>query len=127
MELGQSDPAPDGRGTTTRTATSTSVTDGDNHTTSYSYDAAGEQTAVTRPDGRTLRTGYWPDGRCTSSFDGNEPADLPTATTRSGRLISVTDPLGRTTCYGYDLAGQLITKTDSPAGSPPTATTPPVS
>jgi RHS repeat-associated protein len=91
-----------------------SSTDGDDHTTSYSYDAAGEQTAVHRPDGSTLRTDYWPDGSVHNQYDGNNQTTSYQYDPR-GDQTSVTDPLNRTTSYSYDLAGQLIKKTD-PSG-----------
>jgi RHS repeat-associated protein len=90
------------------------VTDGDNHTTGYSYDAAGEQTAVHRPDGSTLRTDYWPDGSVHVQYDGNNQSTTYQYDSR-GDQTSVTDPLNRTTSYGYDLLGRLTSKTD-PSG-----------
>lgn len=55
------------------------------YTTTYDYDAANEQTSVTRPDNAVSSTSY--DSR--------------------GLAISRTSPLGRKTTYGYDDAGRL--------------------
>lgn len=89
-----------------------SVTDGNNHTTSYDYDAAAQQTAIRRPDGSTLTTAYWPDGKAHYQYDGANQAtgyDYDPL----GRLASVTDPVARTTTFGYDPAGNQLTRTDA--------------
>ena len=88
------------------------MTDGDNHTTSYGYDAAGEQISVTRPNGSVQSTGYDGAGRKQLSYDGNNQQTYYSYDA-SGRLVYASDPLGRSTRYSYDTAGLLITKTDN--------------
>jgi RHS repeat-associated protein len=91
-----------------------SVTDGDGHTTTYAYNAAGERVSATRPDGTTLRADYWPDGTLRRQYDGAGQATAYAYDTR-GQLASITDPLGRTTQLRYDPVGKLLTRTD-PSG-----------
>ena len=96
----------------------TSLTDPDGHVTGSDYDPAGQVVTVHRADGTTLANGYDADGAQTSQTDGAghtasyahaDPA-FPQAVTGS------TDPLGRTTGFGYDLLGQKVTKQD-PGGN----------
>jgi RHS repeat-associated protein len=101
-------------------------------TTATTYNAAGEMTSVTNPDGHT--TGYAydsdgnlgqvtdPNGNVTQySYNGNNQQTkitLPDGTTQSsgynanGSLTSRTDGAGNVTHYGYDALNRLISTTD---------------
>ncbi len=108
---------------TVRDPRSASATD-TTYLTSYSYDAAGNRTAVTTPPvsgypaGRTVTTAYT-DGTSTAAADGGyAPAGLPwKATTaggavqtntyfHNGDLASTTDAAGLVTTYTYDNLGR---------------------
>ncbi|MFE6055313.1 LamG-like jellyroll fold domain-containing protein [Kitasatospora sp. NPDC056446] len=97
--------------------------------TSYSYDAAGNQTGVTTPavagfpNGRTTAIAYT-DGTTNAAADsGLAPKGLPYRTTspggavtaiaynRNGDIASVTSPSGLVTRFTYDNLGQILTKT----------------
>ena len=95
-------------------------TDADGNVTSYSYDAADEQTAVHRADGTTLQTIYWPDGTVREQLDGAGHATRYEYDSL-GRAVAVTDPLGRVTRYTYDPAGNETAMTD-PEGQVTTKT-----
>jgi RHS repeat-associated protein len=86
-------------------------TDANGNRTTYSYDAADEQTAVHRADGTMLQTTYWPDGTVKEQIDGAGHVTLYEYDPL-GRVSAVTDPLGNTTRYGYDAAGNRTTVTD---------------
>lgn len=77
-----------------------SVTDGERHTTSFTYNQIGWRTSSTSPQGNTT---------------GATAADYTTTFTRDafGRPTRVRDHLGRTTAIGYDAAGNRTTVTDS--------------
>ncbi|HZQ28304.1 MAG TPA: DUF6531 domain-containing protein, partial [Acidimicrobiales bacterium] len=92
-----------------------SSVDANGNGTSYTYDAAGQLLTVTRPDTTTLRNDYWADGSLHNQYDGANQATTY-AYDALGRVTSVTDPLLRVTAYGYDPAGNLVTKKD-PGGS----------
>jgi len=108
-----------------------------NFTTHYSYDAAGNQIAVTDPLGHTSRAGYDavnnllsqtdrnehttrytydPGGRLTIIIIGPDAAGPDQATIngydKAGHLTTRTDPRGYSTGYSYDAAGQLTASTD---------------
>jgi RHS repeat-associated protein len=71
-----------------------SVTDSSGGQTTYSYDASGHYfTAVTGPDGRTVRYTY----------------DTSTGTPTSGALLSVAYPDGTHDLFTYDSQGRLST------------------
>lgn len=115
---------------TSRDGRSASATD-PTYETSYGYDAAGDQTAVTTPpvagypNGRTTSTTY-SDG--TSAYPatggGNVPKGLPvksmtpggaTSTVAyfsDGDVASTTDPNGLVDSYTYDNIGRVLTKTE---------------
>ncbi|MEP0806865.1 MAG: RHS repeat protein, partial [Chloroflexota bacterium] len=78
-----------------------------NIVTEYTYDARGNQIAVTDTYGRTTQYVYDDADRLLQTID---PAGNVTTNTydAAGRLISTTDPLGHTTAYEYDAAGRLI-------------------
>jgi RHS repeat-associated protein len=67
----------------------TSMTDGANNKTSYAYDLADQQTAITYPNNGTVSRAY----------------------DASGRIQSITDWLGKTTTFGYDPDSNLTTTT----------------
>ncbi|MEV7770029.1 LamG-like jellyroll fold domain-containing protein [Kitasatospora sp. NPDC086791] len=96
--------------------------------TSYSYDAAGNQTGVTTPavagfpNGRTTTIAYT-DGTTAAADSGLAPKGLPYRTTspggavttiaynHNGDIASVTAPSGLVTRFTYDNLGQILTKT----------------
>ncbi|MGH9224983.1 MAG: RHS repeat-associated core domain-containing protein [Acidimicrobiales bacterium] len=91
--------------------------DGEHNRTDYRYDAAGQLRFIDRPGGTTLETTYWPDGAVMDQIDG---ADHATRYDYDpyGRLKTVTDPDTRVTTYGYDRAGNPVSKAD-PGGTCP--------
>jgi RHS repeat-associated protein len=91
-------------------------------TTSYCYDPNGDQTAIVAPDGNTSAT-----AECETSFPwvisaSAYPTQAAYQTTESydssSELVSTTSPatsaapLGATTSYTYDAAGNKLTSTD---------------
>ncbi|WP_330186108.1 LamG-like jellyroll fold domain-containing protein [Dactylosporangium sp. AC04546] len=114
---------------TMRDGRSASATD-NTYLTSYTYDAAGNRTAVTDPLGRITRTGHT-DGTTVAAFDGGlAPPGLPmTLTTaggatqtvvyyRSGDIAKVTDPAGKVTTFTYDVLGRVATSTETTDSHP---------
>jgi RHS repeat-associated protein len=87
----------------------TSSTDVLNRTTSYTYDAAGNVTSVTRLAGtpNAVITSYAYQVYDINSYLENVP-EIQTMT----RLSSMTDPLGHTTQYTYDPKGNRLSTTD---------------
>lgn len=83
-----------------------------NITTSYEYDFAGNQTAVTDTFGRITQYEYNAADRLikVTDTDGNETSNTYN---EAGQLVSTTDALGRITQYAYDEAGRLISTTDA--------------
>lgn len=73
-----------------------SVTDALNRTTSFSYDADGHATSVTRLSGTSNAV------TSTATFAGP-----------FGQMSSVTDPLGHSSSFSYDQFGNLTTATDA--------------
>jgi RHS repeat-associated protein len=113
---------------TTRDGRSASASD-NTYLTSYSYDTAGNRTAVTTPpvagfpSGRTSTAGYT-DGTTVAAADGGyAPAGLPAKATtpggaastmtyfKNGDLAQVADAAGQVTKYSYDGLGRTLTKT----------------
>jgi RHS repeat-associated protein len=98
----------------------TSITDATGHTTTYSYDAAGELTAATSPTGEKTTYSYDGAGRRATvvSPRGNAAGASPSEyTTTFGydaddRLTSITDPEGNLTKVGYDPVGNRTSLTD---------------
>jgi RHS repeat-associated protein len=97
---------------------------------SFTYDAAGRQKTVTDPLGRVTTTNYdqlgrvlstvRPDGTTSQVYDQN--GNVTSTTTEAGTVSQVFDPLnrvesstdlrGKTTSFGYDLAGNRTRVTD---------------
>jgi YD repeat-containing protein len=82
-----------------------SFTDPNGHTTSYSFDAAGQLVEIHRPDGTVLANEYWPDGSLKAQVDGMGTAAMSYDHDAHGRVVAVTDALGNTTTFGYDTVG----------------------
>ena len=104
-----------------------SATDGDNNITITAYDAAQEPTVVTRAGGTTTRTDYNPDGTVADTVDGasnhtsynydaqarlTSTSTPPTASCGTGQST----PAPCTTLYGYDPAGNRVSKADPATG-----------
>ncbi|MBT1187915.1 RHS repeat protein [Streptomyces sp. CJ_13] len=110
-------------------------------TTSFAYDANGNQTTVTDPSGAVTTTAYDVLNRpvavtnalghtTRTTYDGNDnvltttdPLDKTTryTYTDTGLTATSTDPLGKMTAFGYDADGHQISQT-SPLGSKTTWT-----
>jgi YD repeat-containing protein len=102
----------------------TSSTNALSEVTNYSYDADGELTTTTNPDGTTVQTSYDADGRiCTSSDNGTaygcgSGTGVSGVTTytyngASDRLAMTTySPSAATTTYSY-ANGELLSTTDA--------------
>ncbi|MER5181772.1 LamG-like jellyroll fold domain-containing protein [Streptomyces sp. NPDC002896] len=113
---------------TERDGRSTSATD-TTYLTSYTYDSAGNQTAITGPavagfpNGRTTTTVY-SDGTSTypAADSGAVPKGLPVKTIspggavntvsyfKNGDVASTTDAIGLVTSYAYDGLGQVLSQ-----------------
>ncbi|MFI5676910.1 LamG-like jellyroll fold domain-containing protein [Streptomyces cellulosae] len=113
---------------TERDGRSASATDA-TYLTSYTYDSAGNQTAITgpavsgSPGGRTTTTVY-SDGTSTypSADGGVVPKGLPVKTVspggavnqvsyfKNGDVASTTDAIGLVTTYAYDGIGQVLSQ-----------------
>ncbi|WP_412794223.1 LamG-like jellyroll fold domain-containing protein [Streptomyces sp. MS06] len=113
---------------TVRDGRSSSATD-DTYLSSFTYDTAGNQTAITTPavpgfpDGRTTTTVY-SDGTSTypSADGGTVPAGLPVKTISPGGAVnqvsyfsdgdvaSTTDAAGLVTRYTYDGLGRVLSQ-----------------
>ncbi|WP_396447698.1 LamG-like jellyroll fold domain-containing protein [Actinomadura sp.] len=102
----------------------------DRYKTSYTYDDAGNRTAVTTPpvagfpNGRTTKISYT-DGTTVAAADsGLAPAGLPYKTVspggavntigyfHTGDVASVTDAAGKITRFTYDGLGRVLTSTE---------------
>ncbi|HUN30603.1 MAG TPA: LamG-like jellyroll fold domain-containing protein [Trebonia sp.] len=98
----------------------TRVTDGAGNTTSYSYDALGRQTGTTNPDGTSDTVTYDPAGNKVSESSLSAPGSGGAVTTLSttsstyngeGEQLSATDANGNTSTFTYDAAGDLTAET----------------
>ncbi|MGW5196736.1 LamG-like jellyroll fold domain-containing protein [Streptomyces spiralis] len=113
---------------TERDGRSSSATD-NTYLTSYTYDSAGNQTAITGPavpgfpDGRTTTTEYSDGTSAYPSADGGVvPKGLPVKTVspggavnrvsyfKNGDVASTTDAIGLVTQYAYDGVGQVTSQ-----------------
>lgn len=98
-----------------------SSTDRRGKTSTFTYDAQGNLSAFTSPLGNKSSFAYDSVGRLTSSVDprGNSSGAIPddyrwTYSYEPGdKLATRTSPLGNLTGLGYDLAGNLIRRTDA--------------
>jgi YD repeat-containing protein len=99
----------------TRNGQTSTVTDGRGVTTSYTYNADGQVTAVTQTSTVTDAS-----GKVVTNPDGSAKTQTVTLSTdtydKSGRLISSTDALGTVTQLTYSAIDQVLTRTVDPAG-----------
>ncbi|OEZ54738.1 DUF4214 domain-containing protein [Duganella sp. HH105] len=92
-----------------------SIGDGKVYTTSYTYlDATNEVASVTQGDGTRLAFGYKLVGGVWKVETVTDGLNQVTRYAYNGLQTTVTDPLGNSTVYGYDAAGQLLTVTAPP-------------
>ncbi|HEY3732402.1 MAG TPA: RHS repeat-associated core domain-containing protein [Streptosporangiaceae bacterium] len=86
--------------------------DDEGNTTTYTYNALGEQASVTSPTGAVTSDGYDADGNLTSITDAN---GNKTSYTYNGdsELATKTDPLGKVTTDSYDGDGDLTQVIDA--------------
>jgi RHS repeat-associated protein len=117
-----------------------SSTDAKGQVTQYTYDAYGNLASETDPAGNVTDYAYDDDGRLlgttlenyTGTPSGSQQAAPLTQESRAydpaGRLASVTDSMGNTTCYAYTDDGLLssVTRvsnvvTSKPCNNPPAA------
>jgi len=89
----------------------TTETDGLGQVTTNTYDLAGQQVLVTRPDASTRASTYWPDGALKTQVDGKFNT-TSYGEDALGQVSSVSDALGRSTTYSYDAVGAILTVTD---------------
>jgi YD repeat-containing protein len=87
--------------------------------TTYTYDNAGQLTQTARRGGSIIKNSYWPDGQLKTQVNGANTNILAYTHDPAGRLATTTDALNRVTTFGYDRAGQQVTKAD-PGGTCPT-------
>jgi RHS repeat-associated protein len=89
-----------------------SVTDPLGHKSTTAYDVLNRQTEQTDPLHHTTQTHYDAAGNTTSTIDalGNETTSTYDA---DGRLTQTTDPLGHSTTSSYDASGEVTDTTDS--------------
>lgn len=88
--------------------------------TRYGYNAVGEQTHVTDPEGRTTTIEFDKAGRpvkvTAPSYTPPGGSAITPVITRTydeaGQLVSVTDPRGNTTGFEYDKLGRRVRITD---------------
>ncbi|MCZ4509092.1 DUF6531 domain-containing protein [Streptomyces sp. ActVer] len=102
----------------------TKMTDAADGVTAYGYDKFDRVTSVTAPDGSAERTVYDTNGNVVSEVDaaggkttyGYDKVDRLVSVTSPNGNVSGADPAEYTTTYGYDAAGNLI-KTVDPTGA----------
>jgi RHS repeat-associated protein len=98
----------------------TAVTDGAGKTMSYSYDSLGRQVEVTNPDGTATVTGYDDAGNATSVQQLNASGTTLTTTSAAydgeGDELSATDAEGNSTTFTYDPTG-LVTQEVQPVSA----------
>ena len=85
----------------------TTRTDGNNNTTTYVYDAAGELIEEHRPDTTVRRTEYTPDGLIQRQLDGADAA-TEYLYDRRDNPIRTTYPNGDVITSDYNLAGNRV-------------------
>jgi YD repeat-containing protein len=92
----------------------TSTTDGDNNTTSYTYDPQGDTLTVTDANDHTTTTKYNGYGQPTDVFDATEVNTVHNEyDPATGNLTSTTDALGHVTSYQYNTSGTVAQVTDA--------------
>ena len=90
----------------------TEITDPTGEVYSYTYDAAGDLVSVELPDIATpLTYEYAPGHLFLKGTDARGNEEATTTYYADGRLQSVTDAVGKTTGYAYDLATNTTTVT----------------
>ncbi|PJJ59362.1 RHS repeat-associated core domain-containing protein [Hymenobacter chitinivorans] len=80
--------------------------------TSYEYDARGNQTLVTYPDGAKIQTQYNPQDLPIQAIDANEQVWQWTYD-EAGNLLRRINPVGASTEYSYDAQGRLVGVADN--------------
>ena len=90
----------------------TSTTDPEGHTTRFTYDAQGNLLTKTDPTGSVWRYAYDTAGRMIASTDplGHETRYFYDA---EGRRVREIDPMGNETRFAYDAQGNRIAQTDA--------------
>ena len=84
-------------------------------TTTYSYDALGQNTSMKDTAGNTWSWSYDPAGRQTSAVDPDTGASTNTYDA-SGRLTSTSNALNTVTSYTYDSLDRITAQTVTPSG-----------
>ncbi|HEX9259267.1 MAG TPA: Ig-like domain-containing protein [Acidimicrobiales bacterium] len=87
-------------------------TDANGKTTTFTYNAFGQVLTVTDPLGHTTTNTYDSNGNLTSTTDASGGTTTYTYDS-AGALLTTTDPVGRTTTRTYDANGYLATITDA--------------
>ncbi|MEO6215203.1 MAG: RHS repeat-associated core domain-containing protein [Sphingomonas sp.] len=96
----------------------TSNMGGTSRTLSYQYDADGDRTGITHPDGANFTYGYDGMGRLSGLYEGSgTTAPLMTALFRAdGLLSSRSETGGSSVSYGYDNVSRLNSQSDAFTG-----------
>ncbi|MBA8807746.1 glycohydrolase toxin TNT-related protein [Promicromonospora sukumoe] len=82
-----------------------------NHITSYAYDAVGNLTATTSPQGRTTRYEHNAAGEITAVHNPGRTEPVRYTYDLAGRVTSTTDGADRGVEHVYDLAGRRTSST----------------
>lgn len=78
--------------------------------TRYEYNHFGQLTSARDRNGSTLILNYAPNGGLRDIRD--EYGRVTAVSRANGRVVGITDPIGRTIAYGYDGQGRLISVRD---------------
>jgi RHS repeat-associated protein len=97
-------------------------TDGNNATTTYTYDAANELITTTRPDTTAITQAWTADGLLHTRTDAASHTTTYSYDNRNN-LVTSQDPLSHTTTYTYDLTGNLTLQAAPGASCGTTPTT----
>lgn len=89
----------------------TSVTDPDGHVTRYAYNASGDQSSVTNTAGQVTSYAYNGDGERVTVTQPDKSA-LATAYDLDGNITRQVNAAGKATTYAYDALGRVISATD---------------